>query len=223
MTLEDWQTMLEGVFQHAEFVLKNEFLAWANDHHDKLSKQIAPSKWASFWIEAKKKNPNGLIPVAWLPEDHMVVDQISFLGTYINHGNCLTDLITSGESIATNLMDPDDSTLSPMSFLVTVAGQEISQSTGKVLEKRKTATMVFWTDPETGRACFESCEMKRAREIREKAESQVLEFEAGDVKKAFGEEVAKNFLNLPKDAKLAMYKAAKQHLENQQTKETETA
>jgi hypothetical protein len=218
MKMEDWQTMLEGVFQMAESQLKDEFVAWADEHHAKLGKQVTSSKWDSFWADAKSKVPGGLQPLAWLPNDHMVVDQISLLETYINQGNCLTDLITTGGSIRQNLMDPDDPNnvraMSPISFMVTVAGQEISQSTGKVLEKRKTARMVFWTDPKTGRACFESFEMRRAREAREKAEALVLQLEADDVKKAFGEEVAKSFLNLPKDAKLAMYKAAKQHLEN---------
>lgn len=221
MKMEDWQTMLEGVFQMAESDLKDEFVAWADEHHAKLGKQVTPSKWASFWLGAKLKTPGELVPLAWLPDDHMVVDQISFLENYINNGNCLTNLITAGESIRQNLMDPDDPNnvraMRPISYMVTVAGQEISQSTGKVLDKRKTARMVFWTDPKTGRACFESFEMRRAREAREKAEALVLQLEADDVKKAFGEEVAKSFLNLPKEAKLAMYKAAKQHLENQKT------
>ena len=225
MKLEDWQTMLEGVFHHAESHLKEEFQAWADEHHSKLSKQVTPSKWASFWNEAKKKTPHGLHPLAWLPDDHMMVDQISFLETFMNFHHVLAENITEGTSLRQNLMDPDDSSLeamSPISYLVTVAGQEISQSTGKVLEKRKVARMWFWTDPKTGRACFESYEMRRDREAREKAAARVLEWEAGDVKEAFGEEVAKNFMNLPKDAKLAMYKAAKQHLENQKAKETET-
>lgn len=218
MKLEDWQTMLEGVFHHAESHLKDEFQAWADEHHSNLSKQVSSRKWASFWDDAKRETPDGLHPLAWLPDDRMVVDQISFLETFMNHNHVLAENITEGASLRQNLMDPDDchnvKAMSPISYLVTVAGQEISQSTGKVLSKRKVTRMWFWTDPKTGRACFESYEMRRAKEAREKAEAQVLEWEAGTIKEAFGEEVAKNYMNLPKDAKLAMHKAAKQHLEN---------
>ena len=215
MKLEDWQTMLEGVFQHAEEALAHEFELWADRHNFEISQKLTLKKFESFWNEVEHKLGPNRRPITWLPDDHMVVDQVSFLETqFASRGYIITDSITEGASIKETLVDSDGDCRFRISFGVTVTGHEVSQSTGKIMDRRKTTTMEFWTDPKTGRACFESSEMRRARKVREKAEAQVLEWEAGDVKKAFGEEVAKNFLNLPKDAKLATYKAAKQHLEH---------